>query len=188
MLSIIIPTNRPEEQLERCLKAIADNTPQEYEVLLIREGVGMNAAYNIGFSQAKGDYIVMLHDDCEVLPHWVDVLPIHAGALLYGEDGGTFWIWGGKGDGYATTMGCMPDYSGFLILSRHCVDDIGPLDETYVKPGYQDTDLGRQLRARGFVIETLPGMLIHHHYRDKVKDPIPEFNKQYYENKWKDKP
>ncbi len=91
LVSIVVPTlNRPEH-LRRCLDSIEATVRMEYEVLCIsvmgddeteqalagrrvRHLIqptrgGCVQAINMGFRAAKGEYLIQINDDCELLPH-----------------------------------------------------------------------------------------------------------------------
>mgnify|MGYP001582043826 CR=1 FL=1 len=86
MVSVIITTfNRPE-LLKRALKSVYNQTYKEYEIIVVDdcsenpvEGAirhevnkGLSAARNTGIKAAKGEYIVCLDDDNELLPKFLE--------------------------------------------------------------------------------------------------------------------
>lgn len=179
MLSIIIPTRRPEAA-DKAVAWIQERTKREHEIILVDGEDGLNEKINRGLHAATGEFMAILHDDVEVLDGWDDVL-CDVGSFHYGELGGTKWIWGGKGNGYHTDPLGHPDYTGFIQFSRRAWEKFGDLDEAYREPGHNDTDLGEQIRAAGLLIDCLHGKIIHHHLRTA---PLSEENRQYFIKKW----
>lgn len=178
-LSIVIPTRGRPEQLERCLRSIAEHT-NNCEVIVVDHEGGLNEKINYGMRRATGDYIALLHDDVEVTEGWVNVVA-EVGSFKIGENNNSFDCWGGIADGYCTDQSQNPEYSAFLLLSREAYARIGQTDEAYKEPGYQDVDFGRQIQAAGYKISCLPGKIIHRHARTA---PLSETNRQYLEKKW----
>lgn len=180
-ISIIIPTRGRSESLKRCTDSIEKHTNLDYELIIVDHEGGMNEKKNYGARMATGDYLVFLHDDVEATEGWLDTLA-DVGAFHYGELGGKFYIWGGKGDSaYCKDKDDPTDYTDFLILSREAYAKIGPFDEFYKEAGWQDTDFGRQVKQAGYTFTNLPGQIIHHALRNH---PLSETNKEYYQKKW----
>lgn len=179
-LSIIIPTRR-EEAAQKAVSSIRKHT-KDYEIILVEREGGLNEKINWGMRAATGDYLAVLHDDVEVTEGWADYLPDHVGAFKVAELGGRMEIWGGTGTGYHTDRSKPPDYSAFLVFSRTAYADVGPADEAYKEPGWQDNDMGKQIQAAGYSIECLPGKIIHHAMR---LAPLAEENRIHFEAKWR---
>jgi glycosyltransferase involved in cell wall biosynthesis len=158
-ISIIIPTRRPDN-LKECLSSITRHT-KDYEVILVKEKCGIAEKLNKGIKRAKGDYIILLHDDIEVTSGWADELA-EVGCFKIGEANDAYDTWGGFYPG----MFCQdptrnPDYCFFLCLSKKVANDVCPFDEEFTKPYFQDVVMGVQLRQKGYKIKCLPGKIIH---------------------------
>lgn len=184
MISIVIATRgeRPEE-LARCIKSIEENT-KDFEIIVSDFEGGFNEKLNRGTEKAKGDYIAWLHDDNEVLPGWADVLA-DVGSFLVGEMNDSFDIWGGyytPQAGYATNADTPPQYSAFMQVSRDALQKIGPFDEAYTEPGFQDIDFGLQVAKAGYTITPLPGKIIHR--VSPIHRVLQNSNEQYLKEKW----
>lgn len=180
-ISIVIPTRRPND-LNECLSSIERHT-KDYEVILVKEKGGLAEKINKGIKRAKGDYIILLHDDIEVTSGWADKLA-EVGCFKIGEANDAYDTWGGFYPG----MFCQdptrnPDYCFFLCLSKEAIKKIGKFDEYYTKPFYQDVDMGFQIRSKGYKIKCLPGKIIHR-CGEGAGAEVPE-QKEYLERKWK---
>lgn len=98
IISIIIPTKNNENILLKCIKSIQKSTYKNYEIIIINNGnkieasIGANCKiidYNDTFNfskinnfalrNVKGDYILFLNDDTEVInPDWLEYMMFHA--------------------------------------------------------------------------------------------------------------
>jgi GT2 family glycosyltransferase len=158
-ISIVIPTRR-ENDLKECLSAIERHT-KGYEVILVKRKTGLAKKINEGIKKAKGDYIILLHDDVAVTSGWADKLA-EVGAFLTGENNDDYETWGGfYPSSYCQDIKLNPDYSFFMCISKKAMGKIYPFDEWYTKPWCQDVDMGFHIRKKGFKIECLPGKIIH---------------------------
>jgi glycosyltransferase involved in cell wall biosynthesis len=154
--SIIIPS-RKGNNLTPILDSLKEHT-NDYEVIVETEG-GFAEAINNGVKKAKGEYIVLIHDDNIVCPGWLDELS-EVGCFNVLESAG--WIWGGfYPGGFCTDYNQTPDYSMFLLISNKAVKEIFPLDEAFSNPWCQDVDMGFHIRSKGYKIKPLSGKIIH---------------------------
>ncbi len=91
IVSIVIPTYDRTDALQRCLDSIEDTVELSHEVLCVcvagdeptkvvvkgseaviveqNDREGFVQAANLGLSAARGDYIIQVNDDCELLAH-----------------------------------------------------------------------------------------------------------------------
>jgi GT2 family glycosyltransferase len=101
-LSIIIVTHNSEQVIERCLKAIAEQTVRPAQIILVdsgsadtgylkrlesgsvslycQENIGFAAANNFGFAQIKGvpEYVLFMNPDTFLLPNSIEsALEVH---------------------------------------------------------------------------------------------------------------
>lgn len=96
-LSIVIPSSRRPDLLERCLKSVCAFAPTGTEIIVFDDGsrdsivsrtaerfpvqhilrnakpLGFARAANAGIARATGDIVEMLNDDAEVTPGWAEV-------------------------------------------------------------------------------------------------------------------
>jgi len=199
IVSIIVPVYNHWDTTLACLVAICENTFDiSYEVIVADDGsqddtrrlaervIGAHHiinAVNLGFLRncnhaalhARGKYLVLLNNDTQVQPDWLNVLVklaeqdesvgIAGPMLLYPdghiqEAGGIIWR-----DGSGWNYGRLdyperPEYnylketdyiSGACILIRKCLwDEIGGFDERFAPAYYEDTDLAFEVRRRGY--------------------------------------
>jgi O-antigen biosynthesis protein len=176
-LSLVIPTRRDKID---CLKSINKYT-KDYEIVLAKDKKGFVENLNDGIRRAKGDYIILLHDDCEVTKGWTDELA-EVGAFKLGEYNDSFNNWGGFVDppAYCTSPFENPDYAYWLCLSRKVVKKIGEFDKKFTKPFYQDVDMGLHIKKKGFKIECLSGKIIHNNGEGSG---VPDEGQRLYLNK-----
>ena len=177
MISIIIPAK--DRSLRECLDSI-DRHTSNYEVIIETKG-GFAQAVNNGIKKAKGDYIIILHDDIEVTHGWADKL-CDVGAFEVGELDDKLQVWGGfyPNESYCTDPKTTPDYSMFLCLSKKVIKKIGKFDEYYKSPWCFDVEMGMHLKKYGYKIKCLPGKVIHHHLGGKPSGD----NRKYLDRKW----
>lgn len=179
MISILLPTKRGDE-LPRCLESIHKHTKGEYEVIILDYEGGYNQKLNDGFKRSSGDYIVLLHDDNEVLEGWADQLE-DVGAFHCGEQKDTHQIHGATFSG-RYCFNESPDYSAFVEMIRNVAKKVFPLDENYTSPWCADADMGRKIKKLGLTIKPLKGKIIHwHSYGAGVSHAEQE---AYYAKKW----
>ena len=99
MISIIIPTYLNHKGLVECIESVKKYTSGDYEVVVVANGspeetrplatlwfdqpLGFAKAVNEGIKVSKGEYVVLLNDDCILLPQpvnqWIELLqgPFH---------------------------------------------------------------------------------------------------------------
>lgn len=139
------------------------------------EAQGFIRACNRGAEAARGEYIVMLNNDTEVTSGWIDELlwtfdhflgvGMAGAKLLYPngtlqEAGGIVWNTGNPWNYGRQANPHEPRYNYARqvdYLSGACVmlplklwNEIGGFSETYVPAYFEDTDLGFQVRDRGY--------------------------------------
>lgn len=158
------------------------------EVVSSRVNLGLAGAGNRGRSFAKGDLLVLLHDDAEIEPGWLEALVQTAdahpeagavgGKVLYPDarlqdagmilwrDATTSAPWMGE----APAPTAFPrlravDYCGTssLLVRRSAWDAVGGLDERFYPAYYVDVDLSMALRQRRWVVLYEPASRIRHH-------------------------
>ena len=210
--SIVIPVHSGAELTERCLHAIlAAVESTSFEVIIVDDDAdeatkGLLAAlqgarlvvneHNLGFlhsvnrgaAEARGRHIVLLNNDTEPQPGWLDALVERAEAapdvgavaakLVY-EDGtlqeaggivwqdGTAWNYGRGLDPWAPEYNFVReiDYgsAAALLIRAELWRSIGGFDDQFA-PGYwEDTDICFAVREHGYRVLYEPRAVVTHH-------------------------
>lgn len=143
---------------------------------------GPAAARNRGLHVASGAIVAFTDDDCVVAPNWVASIeaafaqpdpPAGVGGALRSLPSahfvGRFQAWAA-----ADAQAC-EDASGILWLNaanaaftRQALLAVGGFDETFVRPGGEEVDLCRRLRAAGFRLGHCPATVVHYAHRETL--------------------
>lgn len=211
-VSIIIPAYNKWVYTAACLRSLAETTSRaSFEVIVVDDqssdesadrlaaveglkyirndkNLGFIGSCNRGAESARGQYVLMLNNDTQVLDGWLDALLETferfpdtglAGARLMYPDGslqenggivfndGSGWNYG-KND-----MTEKPEYqftrevdycSGACIMLRtELFRDLNGFDVKYSPAYYEDTDLAFRVRAKGLKVRVQPRATIVHH-------------------------
>ncbi len=217
-VSIIIPASSVSPLLFACLRSLERFAPRDipYETIVVLNrssgeeaarvwaevtgvevvwspiNLGLAGAGNRGRSLARGDLIVLLHDDAEIEAGWLEALVQTAdshpeagaigGKVLYPDgflqdagqilwrDASTSPPWISKIPGEAPPPEAFDrlravDYCGTssLLIKTSAWDAVGGLDERFYPVYYVDVNLGMALRREGWVVLYQPGSRIRHH-------------------------
>jgi GT2 family glycosyltransferase len=214
-VTMVIPSRDAADYLQRCLGSIfektsypsfdvivVDNETQDadalevlarypVEVVRLAGNFNFSRANNLGLAQARGDFVLFLNNDTEVVDsEWLQTLVWHAelpgvggvAPLLLYPDGTVQHagvVLGFRGtadhvmrgfpsdaDGYAGSLSCTREVAAVtaacLMTPRRIVENVGGFNE-YFATHYQDVDLCLRLRAAGHRLLVTPRtMLIHH--------------------------
>jgi len=212
-VSVIVPAGGSAELLLACLGALARNGPAQipFETIVVLNAptpgtlarletevagatlvaspvnLGLAGAGNRGRSLARGELLVLLHDDAEIEPGWLEALLAAAeerpdagaigGCVLHPDGrlqnaGMILWRDGRASDAWAGTAPAPSafaarravDYCGTssLLVRARSWDDVGGLDERFFPAYYVDVDLALALRQRGQTVLYEPGSRIRH--------------------------
>jgi len=211
-VSIVIPVHNQWPRTAACLCSIvADISSVGYEVVLVDdastdetphilptvggirvvrldENQGFLGATNAGIAAARGRFVVLLNNDTEVQPGWLDALVTTAesderigvvGAKLVYPDGtlqeagGIIWS-DGSGHNYGRDQDPDDPRYGFvrevdycsgacLLVRADLLAMLGGLDERYRPAYYEDTDLCFAARKLGFRVLYQPEAVVVHH-------------------------
>lgn len=183
--SIVIPTyNHCDDLLKPCIKSIkkytdlenveviiipngcTDNTmdylytldANTFKIIEIKEKVGFIKSTNLGIQKAKGEYVVLLNNDCELLEQekntWLDRLykPLETEKML-----------GITGINYIY-LGYPAPFDKFLIffcvmIKKEVIDKIGLLDEAFHPGSSEDGDFCFRAVAQGYEIRSIVKLL-----------------------------
>lgn len=224
LISIVIPTCYTQDYVEKCIQSIYErSTYKNFEIIvvdnsrkhpnfgekrlkkLLKEGkcriLYVNEPFNwarlnnLAAKEAKGEYLLFLNDDTEVItPDWLERLASEAerpdvgevGALLLYPDGrvqhaGAFMVdyGGGARHWYQKEKEDCAAYHHFLHYRRECTfltgaciivsrkkfEEMGGFDETFPVVS-NDFDFGLRLRRAGYRNLYLPDVKLTH--KEKV--------------------
>lgn len=236
MISILIPNKDHIEDLKKCLDSIKEkSTYQNWEIIVIennsteqrtfdyyaqiqndsrirvvtwKEGFNFSAINNFGAQFARGEYILLLNNDVEVLTSdWLEQMLMFAqredvgavGAMLYYPDdtiqhAGCVLGIGGvaghshkyfkRGDyGYMSRLTIVQNYSivtaACLMMSRKVWDVVSGLDEGYAV-AFNDVDLCMRIREVGYLVVWTPyAELYHYESKSRGLEDTPEKQRRF---------
>lgn len=170
--SIIIPTyNHWKDAMKPCLDSIYKSTDfrgvaemifvangctdetlahlptKLFDAIITEEPLGYTKAINRGIERAKGEFLILLNNDCVLLPQrtnrWIDML---LEPFLDSSVGITGPAMGQSRLGEFIVFFC-------AAIRRSVVEKIGLLDEQFSPGGYDDVDYCVRARNAGFVIQ-----------------------------------
>lgn len=220
LVSILIPNKDHTDDLEKCLAALYSKTTYpNFEVLVIENnsteseteayyesaparyknlkvlryqgGFNFSAINNFGRAAAKGEYLVLLNNDVEVLtPNWIEEMlglcsqpeTGAVGAMLYYPDdtiqhAGVITGLGGfaghshkyaaRGhSGYMFRLATVQDFScctaAMLMVKASVYDEVGGLDEEF-KVAFNDVDFCLAIRKAGYSVVFTPYAEAYHY-------------------------
>ena len=231
LISILIPNMDHREDLKRCVDSIRNLSPwPNYEIIIIENNsreeetfayyqelkqdarirvvewdgpFNFSAINNFGFRAAKGDHILLLNNDTEVIsPDWLQEMLMYSqrsdvgavGAKLYYPDHtiqhaglgiGLLTLAGhyhrhfdGNHPGYMGRLIYAQDLSGVtaacMMLPRHVYEEMNGLDESF-EVAFNDVDLCMRIRQAGYLIVFTPfAELWHYESKSRGLDEAPE--------------
>ena len=237
-VSVIIPATSTRALLQACLRSLAVHGPAgiAHEIIVVLnesegdEGIsrefpdvkfvaspvnlGLAGAGNRARALARGELLVLLHDDAEVeagwleaLVHTVDTHPeagavgskvLHpdgrlqnAGMILWREvTTSPPWV-GDEPDADAFPESRAVDYCGTssLLVRASAWEAVGGLDERFYPVYPVDVDLAMGLRQAGFVVLYQPRSVIRHHRgasssSERWRDFVSGRNRLLFLEKW----
>ena len=238
-VSVIIPCSVRSDLLRGCLQSVARFAPAhipfqtivvlngtdagtEAELRALAPGVdvvrssvnlGVAGAGNLARSRARGSYLILLHDDAEILPGWMEALvetadarpdagavgskvlfpdgTLQSAGMILWREAVTSPRWAGDPPAAATFDTMEPvDYcaTSSLLVRASAWDEIGGPDEELYPAYFVDVDLCLALRQCGHVILFEPRSQIHHHRAGSTHPRFRHFvanrNREYFMVKW----
>lgn len=239
-VSVLVPAAASREILIACLESLERHLPTRIstELILVLDdrlaanepelrrrfpgvriltpavSLGLAAAANRARSQARGELLVLLHDDAEIEPGWLEGLVAAAdeypeagaiGSLVLGLDGrlqsagSILWCDGWTSPPWA---GAPPapshfassravDYCGTasLLVRSTTWDASGGLDEELFPVYFVDVDLAMAVRRLGQVVRFDPRSRVRHHRgastRPDFRQFVAERNHRRFVEKWR---
>ncbi len=240
LVSIIIPNKDHIQDLKKCVNSILkQSTYQNFEIIIVennstekkiftyyeelknnsqirivthkQKGFNFSAICNDGASMAKGEYLLFLNNDTEVItPNWIEELLMYAqredvgvvGCKLFYPDNtiqhaGVVIGAGGVAGvviphiDYRNDFVC--NYSAVtgacVIVKKTLFETVGGFDETLFKVAYNDIDLCLKIRALGKLVVYTPFAQLYHYESksrgiDSVNDARFRQEMQDFVSKW----
>ena len=236
LITILIPNKDHTDMLDQCIRSVREkSTYSNYEIIIIEnnsteaetfayyetlaqaenirvvywEGVfNYSAINNYGCSFAKGEYILLLNNDIEVIsPDWMQEMLMFAqrkdvgavGAkLLYPDDtiqhaGVILGVGGVAGHshkyypadsyGYMSRLTIAQNLSAVtaacMMMRKSLFEELEGLDETF-EVAFNDVDLCMRIRQAGYLIIFTPyAQLYHYESKSRGVEDTPEKQKRF---------
>jgi GT2 family glycosyltransferase/SAM-dependent methyltransferase len=207
LTSIVMLTSNQLDYTRLCLASIRSRTDEPYEVIVVdngstdgtveylrnMEGVrlianaenrGFPAAVNQGIRVARGDYILLLNNDCIVTTGWLSRLldavncapevglagpcsnrvsgeqQIPAGYDQLSDLDGFAWEWTKSHAGQRVATDRLVAFC--LLIKRSVIDRVGLLDERFGLGNFEDDDFCRRALDAGFKLVVAKDAFVHH--------------------------
>lgn len=232
LISIIIPNKDHIDDLKRCIGSIeAKSTYDNYEYIIVEnnsdqpetfeyykeleksnpkvhvvywDGIfNYSAINNFGAEHAKGDYLLLLNNDTEIINedcleellgyctrsdvgavgarlYYEDDTIQHAGVVIgFGGIAGHAFVQQKRGEtGYCDRIVCAQDYSAVtaacMMVKRKAFDEVGGLSEE-LQVAFNDIDFCMKLRKAGYLIVYNPyAELYHYESKSRGLEDTPE--------------
>jgi GT2 family glycosyltransferase len=240
LVSIVIPTRDKRALLQTTIESIRARTDYErYEIIVIDNGssepdavaylsslaapcqvhrwsepFNYSAVNNFGFRHARGEQVLFLNNDVEVIrPDWLTAMLEHAqrpevgavGAKLLYADGriqhagvvvginrsaaNAFRSWPGETIGTPRladlTRNCSAVTGACMMVPRRVLEKAGGFDET-LRVVLNDVDLCLRIRTHGYLVVYTPHAALYHHEGSTRGLLHPPPDQRVFEEKWKD--
>lgn len=212
MFSVIIPNWNGVRFLPTCLNALGTQTFRNFEIIVVDDAStddsralleknyphvrvlaleknrGFAHAVNTGIRAARGQVIVLLNNDTEADPRWLEEIAnafarqpdagmvvcklrlfdrrdhLHSAGDFYRVDGvpGNRGVWEQDRGQYDDANGIFGGCGGAVAYRKTMLDDIGLFDEALVA-NLEDVDLNWRARWAGYAIAYAPRAIVYHH-------------------------
>ena len=217
LISIIIPNKDQVESLDKCLESIEKSSYKNYEIIIVENNstedetfayykkiesdkirivywsdeFNYSAINNFGVKHARGDYLLLLNNDVEVITtDWLEELTANCqrkdvgivGARLYYPDdtiqhaGIVIGIGGVAGalfvgmprmfTGYLHKAAIQQDLSAVtaacMMVKRSVYEELGGLEEE-LKVAFNDVDFCLRAREKGYLVVYDPYVKLYHY-------------------------
>ncbi len=232
LVSIIIPNKDHTDDLEKCLSSVyGKSTYKNFEVIVVENnstehetfeyykqaqskynnlkvikwesGFNYSAINNFAVKQSKGEYVLLLNNDIEVItPDWIEQMLMFAmrrdvgavGAKLYYDDDtiqhagvivGLGGVAGHSHKGFARdnpgymaraviTQNLSACTAACLMIRKDVYNEVGGLDEGYAV-AFNDIDFCMKIRAAGYLIVFTPfAEFYHYESKSRGDEDTPE--------------
>jgi hypothetical protein len=182
--SILVTAYDPDKKLtqmtDECIKSIEENSVgRDYELIVLRDHLGLFSAYNVLFNKAKGDYLVVVPNDTVIMsPDWLEQLAIPD--VITSWHIGTFLLTGHK----------EPD-GGVTCYPRTIVNKVGLYDEQFDQGyGFGDNDWFHRAHLLNIEIRAVSVKLKHNgnttymSYWPEKKQAMYKLCEKLFKDKW----
>lgn len=199
---IIVENNSTEEETFRFYKKLEAENPKAHVVYWDKE-FNYSAINNYGATFAKGEYILLLNNDTEIINedcleqllgycmrsdvgavgarmYYEDDTIQHAGVVIgFGGIAGHCFVLQPRGTtGYCHRIICAQDYSAVtaacMMVKRSAFDEVGGLTEE-LAVAFNDIDFCMKLRSAGYLIVYNPyAELYHYESKSRGLEDTPE--------------
>lgn len=219
LVSIIIPNKDSIQDLNKCISSVLKSTYNNYEIIIVEnnsenkgtfdfynkleennknvhvvkyeeKGFNFSKINNFGRKFAKGEYILLLNNDVEVInENWIEEMlgicqqknvGIVGAKLLYPDNsvqhaGVIIGIGGVAGHIHKNIKDSDPGYfsravivnnfsavtAACLLVKTNIFDEVGGLDET-LEVAFNDVDFCMKVRNKGYLVVYTPFAKLHH--------------------------
>ncbi|MHB9034297.1 MAG: glycosyltransferase family 2 protein [Anaerolineae bacterium] len=212
LASVIIPNWNGIKLLKPCLDSLLGLEQKSCEILVVDNGstdnsleilekeypgvvtlalpknLGYSGGCNAGLQYAHGRYLVLLNNDTEVDPRWLDELvnglrlhpdigmatsrimlfdqrqTLNAAGDIYGKNGipDSRGVWQPYGPDYTREQYVFGGSGGAVALRREMLADTGLFDESFFMY-CEDVDLSWRCQITGWKVMYMPEAVIYHH-------------------------
>jgi hypothetical protein len=194
LISIVIVAGLDrKKELLYCLKTVYKSTYKNFEVLLIDNSTDpslipdvMKAynetrcfrmpqntgifAYNVGFANAKGEYILIIDDDCSILPETLENIEKsfkkkqkNVGVLVTNVFNPLTKIWSTDFFNKRNSVE-ISSFAGATVFRREVLEKVGYFDADFFC-WFHETDLCLRVLDHGYKVHYEKNIIVYHHQK-----------------------
>jgi glycosyltransferase involved in cell wall biosynthesis len=199
LASVVICTYNRRDLLSKCLVSLFDQTcrKDDYEIVVVHDGStdgtdailqqmaakpgpplrhfrqdnkGSATARNVGISQARGEVIASIDDDCVAAERWMEsAVPHFADENIVGAQGRTLPAKPARlhfspplfSHTIEVTRGVPNHPTCNVFCGKQAIEDVGGFNEKFKMTGAEDLELALRIEQKGRVVFD-PDVLVHH--------------------------
>jgi len=241
LVSIIIPMRDMVSFLQRNIKSVEENTDyKNYEIVIIdnnsqekethdyfrriikkdniriiefKDKFNFSKINNFAVTQAKGDHILFLNNDIEIISQgWLESMLEHSARKEVGAVGaklvfpnntiqhaGTVLGLGGvaghshkhipvESNGYFGALNTIRNYSAVtaacMLTKKKIFEEVGGFDEIHLSVAFNDVDLCLKMREKGYLIVYTPYAVLRHYESTSRGYDLNPDEILFMKNKW----